>query len=422
MIINLVSDKVRQNPYPAYEELRHAGHAVYDPRRNLWYIGRYDDVSEVLRNQKCFSNRLTGVESTLLGADGIMHSRSRNIVQPAFTPERVAELDEAIHLFVNKLIASIADKDEIELIMDFAFLIPTTGISWMLGIDEDRVYDLRRWSAAILRSTKSRRRAKKWHTKSKSKTGLYDNNQPGYFGRWSESLHHNTAVKWLIKKFHSDTASNIKECKEFFINHFNRAREKPTGGWVTDLLMDNNKDDKLTTEELLDISFLMIVAGTETTTDLIGNAALLLASNPQIQDQIRNDPQLVKPFIEEVLRYDSPVQRRPRITTCPTKIGDVDIPENSRIEVLIGSANRDPEKFLDADQFRFDRKPNRHLSFGAGSHFCLGAELARLEATAALNALTQQLPIMTLACPLEDLEYPTNLSRRGPKQLHIKFG
>ena len=137
---------------------------------------------------------------------------------------------------------------------------------------------------------------------------------------------------------------------------------------------------------------------------------------------IRKNPQLLVPFIEEVLRYDSPVQRRPRITTCPTKIGNVDIPVGSQIEALIGSANRDMDKFPDADQFRFDREPNRHLTFGAGTHFCLGFELARLEAFVALDTLVRQLPIMTLAQSTEDLEYPDNLSRRGPRKLHIKFG
>ena len=409
MKINLITEEVRQNPYPAYDEVRRAGSAVYDPHRNLWYVGRYDDVFEVLRNNECFSNKITGVESTLLGADGTLHARARNIVRPAFTADRVAALDGAIRSFVEKLAARIAERDECELIEDFAVLIPTTGIAWMLGIDDTRPGDLRRWSAAILESTGARRLAK-------------NRTRPGNLRRWSAAILESIGVRRLIKKNYPDTMSTIAECKAFLIDHFNRAMQKPSGGWVIDLLINNSDSDRLTTDELLDIGFLMIVAGTETTTDLIGNAVLLLASNPRIQDHIRNNPQLLAPFIEEVLRFDSPVQRRPRITSRPAKIGNVDIPAGARIEALIGSANRDPEKFPDADQFHFDREPNRHITFGAGPHFCLGAQLARLEAFAALDVLIRELPKITLACPGEDLTYPDNLSRRGPQQLHIKFG
>lgn len=408
MTINLTSDEVRRNPYPAYDEVRKAGHAVYDPQRNLWSIGRYDDVFEVLRNNEIFSNKVTGVESTLGGADGTSHTRTRNIVRAAFSPERIAALDGAIRSLAEKLASRIAGRETCEFMGEYAVLIPTTVIAWMLGMDDSRPEDLYRWSAAIIASAGARRNTKKY------------SRQHGLYGRLIAILASTTGR--LIHKKNAGAMKDIAECEAFLIDHFNRAMKRPNGGWIMELHINDNDGDSLSLEELLDISFLMITAGTETTTDLIGNAALLLASNPQIQDYLRANPELVGPFIEEVLRYDSPVQRRPRVAKHLVKIGDVDIPEGAQIEALIGSANRDPEKFADADQFRLDRNPNRHITFGAGPHFCLGAQLARLEATAALNVLIRKLPKLRLACPMEDLTYPEMLTMRGPQQLPIEFG
>jgi cytochrome P450 len=409
MIINLTSEEVRRNPYPAYDEVRRAGHAVYDPQRNLWSVGRYDDVFEVLRNNETFSNKVTGVESTLGGADGKVHTHARNIVRAAFSAERIAALDKAIRSLAEKLAKRIEGKDKCEFMGDFAVLIPTTVIAWMLGIDDTRPGDLYRWSTAIIASAGARRHAKK-------------STRPGALRRWLEAVIARTGTGWLINKKHTDIMNEVAECEAFLMDHFNRAIQNPGGGWLIDLLVNDSDSDRLSMKELIDISFLMITAGTETTTDLIGNAGLLLATNPQIQDHIRANPQLLESFIEEVLRFDSPVQRRPRIAKRHVKIGDIEIPEGSQIEALIGSANRDPEKFPDADQFRFDRDPNRHITFGAGPHFCLGAQLARLEANAALEVLIRKLPKMTLACPVEDLIYPEMLTMRGPQQLPIKFG
>lgn len=409
MNIDLNSGEVRQNPYPAYDEVRRAGHAVYDPWRNLWSVGRYDDVFEVLRNNEIFSNKVTGVESTLGGADGTSHTRSRNIVRAAFSAERIAALDGAIRSLAEKLASRIAGRETCEFMGEYAVLIPTTVIAWMLGLDDTRPGDLYRWSAVIIESAGARRHVKKY-------TRLHG------LRSWLEAIFVSTGAGRFIHKKHTDTMKEVAECEACLIDHFNRARKKSNGGWIMDLHINGSDGDRLSMKELLDISFLMITAGTETTTDLIGNAALLLASNPQIQDYLRDNPELVEPFIEEVLRYDSPVQRRPRVAKHPVTIGDVDIPEGAQIEALIGSANRDPEKFPEADQFRLDRNPNRHITFGAGPHFCLGAQLARLEATAALDVLIRKLPKMTLACTVEDLTYPEMLTMRGPQQLPIKFG
>jgi cytochrome P450 len=406
--IDLFSERVRRNPYPAYEEVRRAGPAVYDWRTRTWYVGRYRDVQHVLREHESFSNERTGVESTLLGADGALHERSRSIVQPAFSLERIASLKEPLRSLSGELSADVVAREACDLVEDFAMLVPMTGIAWMLGMDTTRVRDLRRWSAAIIRSTSERRATRK--------TGA----GPADFRRYLVGLV--GKIDSRLRPSTSRASTDLEECRAFLVEHFDQARLKRTGGWLTDALAEQRGNDGLTTEELMDIAFLLIVAGTETTTDLIVNSALFLACNPDVQDEVRGNPELLNAFLEEVLRFDSPVQRRPRIAARRVTIGSVEIPAGARIEVLLGSANRDPEKFADADRFRLDRRPNRHLTFGVGRHFCLGAELARIEAHAALEALAQRCPKMTLACSIGQLEYPTNLRRRGPLRLPIKFG
>ena len=405
-MINLNSEEVRQNPFPAYEEVRRIGAAVYDSKRNIWYVGRYNDVSGILRNHECFSNRKTGFESTLHGADGTFHTRIRNIVQPAFTAERVADLGAAVQSLVNDLITRIAERDNCELInssfiTELASRIPASVVAWLMGIDETRVDDIRRWSSAIVRGGTSRHKQK-------------SRRQP-------MTILQNAYRRFKAEK-RTDTANDIAECEAFLLDFFNEVSKKPNDSWLTELLVSHRNSGQLTTEELLDIGLLLIVAGNETTTDLIGNATLLLANKPNIQEYIRHNPHLVETFIEEVLRYDSPVQRRLRIATRPVRIGDADIPAGSRIDLLIGSANRDPEIFPNADQFRLDRQPNRHLAFGAGSHFCLGAQFARLEAFTALDAMIRNLPLISLVRPGEKIKYPEAFSLRGPRRLHIKFG
>jgi cytochrome P450 len=214
----------------------------------------------------------------------------------------------------------------------------------------------------------------------------------------------------------------VAACRTFLANHMEQAKREPCGGWVTELLVAEAGPGGLTLPEMVDIAFLLVVAGTETTTNLIGNAAMLLAADPQRQERLRGDPQSIGTFIEEVLRFESPVQRRPRFTTQPVETAGTIIPKNARVEILIGSANRDPEKFADADKFSLDRRPNDHVAFGAGPHFCLGAHLARLETTSVLSAMLQRSVDISLATPHERVPYAASFSVRGPQRMSLMFG
>jgi pimeloyl-[acyl-carrier protein] synthase len=377
----LFSEEVRQNPYPAYDELRRAASIPYSRQRKAWLIARYDDVAEVLSDQRRFSTKGTSAETTLLGADLADHARVRGIVKGAFSSTRLSNLGDAVRKLVDDLLDPVVARGKCELIADLAAPLPLTVVAWMLGIDIARRDDLRRWSAAILREGKKR---------------------PPQPGR-------------------GEIPDEVSQCRSFLADHFRRAESEPTGGWVTDWLAGCGGNERLTLAEMIDIGFLLIVAGTETTTNLIGNATLALTNGSQWQGRILAEPALIDPFIEEVLRYESPVQRRSRVAVSDTRIGDTNIPAGSRLEIFIGAANRDPKQFPNADQFIVGRKPNHHLAFGVGSHFCLGAQLARMEASAALQALSRRLPELALARPHERIDFGESFSVRGPRLLDLTF-
>lgn len=380
MGVNLFTDEIRQNPYPAYEELRRSAPVFCDRRSGVWFVSRYHDVRRVMTDPASFSNKNTSAETTLLGADLEAHGRVRNVVKHAFTAARIKALDESIHALADDLVARGAARATCEIIGEIALPLPLTIVAWMLGIDQARLPDMRRWSQAIL---------------------LHGTR--GYSGQEAE---------------HPEVAA----CRRFLAEHMEWAKHKPCGGWVTDLLVARGAADCLTSAEMADIGFLLIVAGTETTTNLIGNATMLLAADRQRQARLRGDPQLIGLFVEEVLRFESPVQRRPRFAALPVEIGGMLIPEKSRVDVLIGSANRDREKFSDADKFDLDRRPNEHVAFGAGPHFCLGAHLARLETISVLSAMLQRSADISLIAPQESVPYAASFSVRGPQRMLLTFG
>lgn len=396
-MVDLDSEETRLDPYPAYEAVRRAGSAVRDPERNVWYVGRYHDAAAILRNPDRFSNHGTGVEPTLTGADGAPHARSRSLLAPAFSSSQLAKLDGTIRLLANELSARNMSRGGCELMEAVASAVPAAVIAWLLRIDEARLPDIRRWSAAIVlggaRNVAAIREQRGW-------------------------------LRKLLPRPANETApvaDALSECKSFLLDHFERADARAGEGRLVDVLAGHRDNGRLTKEEMLNLGFLMIVAGTETTTNLIGNAVLLLAREPWIQSHIRDNPGVMGAFIEEVLRYEAPVQRRIRYTDRPSRIGDTTVPSGARIEILIGSANRDPGKFPDAARFRFDRGPNRHLSFGLGPHFCLGSQLARREAHWTLTALIRHSSTITLADPGSRIAYPRTLVVRGPQELHLVF-
>jgi cytochrome P450 len=180
-------------------------------------------------------------------------------------------------------------------------------------------------------------------------------------------------------------------------------------------------ENSLTTEERIDLGLVIVVAGMETTANLIVNATLLLAQNQDLQAALRDDASLFEMFVDEVLRYDAPVQRKGRIAVRDVDIGGTHVPAGTRLELMLGLANRDPAAFDAPFEFRADRAPNRHLTFGVGPHFCLGQRLARLEARVLLSALVSKTSRFQLAPSQGEVQYGRNFSVRGPVSLRLSL-
>jgi len=399
-MIDLFSQEVRDNPYPAYKKIREAGAAVFDEKSGIWFIGRHHDVANALRNVEAFSSRgIAGFESTLVGQDGVLHSRVRKMIQAAFSPAYINSLRSAIETEADRTMKLFANSERLEFVSEIAGAVPTAVLSWMLGGVEDKVPEFKRWAGAIFST----------HTRLREEREM-------------------SAGKRLLKKivrFISATAAersilaDMAECEAFLRKHFKEAANGDTGGWIAELLCENQEAKLISTEEMIDLGLVFVVAATETTISFISTAVSILAMDVKLQNQLRSNQDLIDPFLEEVLRYDAPVQRRPRRVTKDVPVGDIVLPAGAPVVLLIGSANRDPERFPEPDEFRIDRAPNPYLSFGAGPHFCPGFQLGKLEARALILSMLNILPPFKLARPDEKIEQHPNLLLRGPRELNL---
>lgn len=396
-MIRLRSRSVRNDPYPSYAEIRAAGRAVSGQNGAVWYVGRYSDALDVLRDPENFSSKFDGFATTLMRQDGAAHSRVRKRLLAAFSSTRINGLRAPVAEIANKLAKSASEETSFDFVEKFAAEIPATVVAWMLGVDGDRISDFRRWSSSIMFARTAQQNQKR------------------------HSRLHQFATRYLRPDTRRKLRAfdDIAECEAYLRENFANGPTKPQDSWVSELLSGQNGDDPLNPDELVELGITLVIAGIETTTNLTASAVLILAQNHHLQDHLRSRPEDLAPFIEEVLRFDSPVQRIHRVTKRETMIGGVDIAPGAKVEVLIGSANRDPDQFNEPDIFRIDRDPNQHIAFGAGPHFCLGAQLARLEAHAVLSAILETLPHFALAD--QTIRYPKPLTVRGPLNLKLEL-
>jgi cytochrome P450 len=378
--IGLHSPEVHDDPYPFYDSLRREHPVFYDAAANFWLVSRYADVNAALKDIDVFSTRNASFENTLLGADGSAHTRMRRIVGRMFNTTRVAALVDAMRSLVDDAIDRIATSGKSEVIADLAKPLAVNTVSWLLESDSSRVQDLWRWSESLLTAS-------------------------GEIGRSDDALRVAT--------------SRITECHTFMREHMAKKLRAPDGFYLSSLMSD--AEDRPTIDELLEIGPLLIVAGTETTTSLVGNALKILASDTDLQQVLRADVKLIPSFIEEVLRYESPVQHSFRLAKRATTIAGTTIPEGANVQLLIGAANRDPAQFRDPDQFQLNREPNNHVAFGFGPHFCLGGRLARLEASTVLEQLIRRLPLFLLSSDHDAVAMSPSFSVRGPSRLKVQF-
>jgi len=341
-------------------------HPVFQDRQTgHWHAFGYDEASRVLTDYATFSSEARQASgereqspfaASMIAADPPRHRQLRGLVSQAFTPRAIAALAPRITAITQELLDAVQDRGEMDVIHDFSYPLPVTVIAEMLGVPVERQADFKRWSDAIV---------------SIQLTGTND----------AESLARQ-------QRF----GAAMGEMIGYFSELLAYRRQHPGDDLVSGLLTARMDAQSLNEMELIGFCVLLLVAGNETTTNLIGNAIICLDAHPDAMAQLRDDPALMPNAIEEVLRYLPSVWNMGRTTKTDVEIGGEHIPEGAGVTAWMASANRDATQFPDSDRFDITRKPNRHLTFGHGIHTCIGAPLARLEAGIALPMMLAQLP------------------------------
>jgi cytochrome P450 len=411
--------EVRANPFPEYRRLREFS-PIHRVRDGLWVVSRYDDVSHVLRSPDLYSSSATrlmmmgglqtgmqadeatllearrkkqqelGLESllgteegwnenTVISMDPPEHERLRHIVNRGFTPRRIGQLEIRIREIANEAVDGIlASGGEFDLTRDLSTPLPVTVIAEMLGVDSADAEDFKRWSDVII---------------------------SGITGNMAVE-----GPEQLLRTLH--------ELAEYTLEIVADRRRNPRDDLIS-VLVTAEESVSLTAVQTVDFVALLLAAGNETTTHLIDNAVLALLDHPDQLEKVRRDPALVPAMVEETLRYDGPVQAAFRQATRDTELAGTKIAEGDILTVLFGSANHDDRKFPDGDRFDIQRDTQGHMGFGFGAHFCLGASLARLEATIALETLLARLP--NLRRVEGELDRVDSFLVRGPTRLPLRF-
>jgi cytochrome P450 len=369
----------RECPYALFDDARERMPVFYAKRFGFWVVTRYDDVLEVLKDGVTYSSRDALTSSpvelppavrsvldegwpgmpVLVDTDAPLHTRIRGLVTKAFTPRRVAEMVPTIERVAAELLDAVAPRGRADIVGEFAWPLPLTVIGEMLGAPREDHARLHEWSVDWLRLK-----------------------QPG------ATL--DQQLGW---------ARSTVELQRYFMELLDARERDPRDDLTTALLAAAEElDPPLSREAVMGVPLDLVVAGHVTVTRAIGNALVLLLGEPGRAETLRSDPALVPMAVEEILRLESPAQGLFRVTTREVELGGVELPEGARLMVHYGSANRDPRVFeCPADYDPSRPGLNRHVAFGKGVHFCIGAPLARLELGIALPLLLERLPRLRLA-------------------------
>jgi cytochrome P450 len=381
------------DPYPTYHRLRTKDPVHHSPL-GFWVLTRYDDVVAALRDPRLAKEAIASFVAARFGApvpamglsmldrDPPDHTRLRGLVSKAFTPRVVEGLRPRIQQIVDDLIDGVATRGSMDLIEEFAYPIPVAVICEMLGVpveDHERFKD---WSLDVAR-------------------GL----DLIWLGPESEVGRRSVTARQALA--------------DYFRGLIAQRRAAPRSDMLSGLIAAEEAGDKLNEVELLATCILLLIAGHETTVNLIGNGMLALLRHRDQLERLQREPGLIGTAVEELLRFDGPVQRTARIPSEDVTIGGETIAKGEMVMPFIGAADRDPAQFHDPDRLDIGRAENRHIAFGWGIHFCLGAPLARLEGQIAIGTLLRRLPKVSLA--METPEYRQSLTLRGLKALRVTF-
>jgi cytochrome P450 len=399
--IDLFDPTFKANPYPTYATLRSSApvyRAALPDGRGVWLITRYEDVLAVLKDQrfvKDWRGALTPeqlaqvppipevmkpLSQNMLDTDPPDHERLRALVSKAFTPRLIERLRPRVQAISDGLLDAVQDRGEMDLIDDYAFPLPITVIAELLGVPAEDRNNFREWSDAAVSGNASQ--------------------------EYMEEI--------LIPHMQAFT--------DYLRALFEEKRANPGDDLVSALVRAEEAGDRLSEDELLGMVFLLLVAGHETTVNLIGNGVLALLQHPDQLRKLKEDPSLIKPAVEELLRYDGPVETSTeRFAREDVEIGGQVIPRGEMVLVVLAAADHDPERFSDPDELDITRTDNRHLAFGKGIHHCLGAPLARMEGQIAISTLLRRMPNLRLKGSPESLSWRPGMILRGLRGLPVEF-
>jgi len=388
----------KADPFPFYAALRATqpvSRIVLPDRQHAWLVTRYADVAACLKDARLAKDRRNAMtaeqiakqpwvpafvrplERNMLDLDDPDHARLRALVHKAFTPATVERLRERIQTVADQLIDRMVSKRPRDLIAAYALPLPLAVIVELLGVPATDRARFHRWSRAIVRP--------------------------------ATPLNMARAIP-AIMAFMSYLRGLVR-----------RLRTDPKDGLLTALVQAEEAGDRFSEDELLAMAFLLLIAGHETTVNLIASGTLALLQHPDQMERLRAEPTLIKPAIEELLRYTNPLETATeRYAREDLAIAGVAIPRGALVLAVLASANRDETQFPLADTLDLSRTENRHLAFGLGSHFCLGAPLARLEGQIAINTLLRRLPNLHLGAPADTLRWRATPILRGLEALPVR--
>ena len=395
-LYRLLDPAVLANPYPLYDRLRTEAPVYWDAVLHAWVVTRYPDVVTVL--QRCSAARTPdpehlaamGLETfspiaqvmkrQMLFNDPPAHTRIRRLAASAFTPSRIDGLRQHIQEITDNLMASVRETGHMDVIADLAAPLPATVTAEMLGVPVADHEQLKAWTSS--------------------------------FAEVLGNLQHNPDRT-------PQALQTLKEMTTYFRDKMHECPHTLKDGLVTGLMAAEEQGDKLSEDDVIANSILTMAGGQETTTNLIGNGLLTLLRNPAQMRELQANPALIPAAIEELLRFESPIQYTARLAPDDMEIGGQQIRKRQAVMAVIGAANRDPERFTNPDLLDIHRAENRHLAFGWAAHFCFGAPLARMEGQIAFEAL---LKLPNLALEPDPLVWQDNHGFRGLKGLpcHIR--